>query len=239
MNSPASQSSSANGKGPSHPALLDWLAREFMKHQWSMKELHRLILTSRTYRMSSTADEKDLKIDPDNIYLWRMPSKRMEAELVRDNLLYIGGNLDLTMGGPEIDQKLGLISKRRSVYLRTAAEKEVEFLKLFDNASVTECYMRKPSVMPQQALALANSELALNQASVIAKKLGATEDPKAFIELAYRTVLARAPKVEEVQLSREFLMGTGKEAKLDGIASVSTKGKATADTRARDLVLVL
>jgi len=140
----------ANGKAPSHPALLDWLAGEFMKHQWSMKELHRLILTSRTYQMSSTADEKDLKIDPDNIYLWRMPSKRMEAELVRDNLLYIGGNLDLTMGGPEIDQKLGLISKRRSVYLRTAAEKEVEFLKLFDNASVTECYMRKPSVMPNR-----------------------------------------------------------------------------------------
>jgi hypothetical protein len=101
--------------------------------------------------------------------------------------------------------------------------------------------MRKPSVMPQQALALANSELALNQASVIAKKLRATEDPTAFIELAYRTVLARAPKAEEVQLCREFLMGTGKEAKLDGIASVSTKGKAaaTADTRARDLVLVL
>jgi len=83
----------------------------------------------------------------------------------------------------------------------------------------------------------------LNQASVIAKKLGASEDPNAFIELAYRTILARAPKVEEVQLCREFLKATGREAKLDGILSVSSgsKGKAagSGDTRARDLVLVL
>jgi len=130
----------ANGRPPSHPALLDWLAAELMANNWSMKEIHKLIVMSSTYRMASTPDEANTKIDPDNVYLWRMPSRRMEAELVRDNLLYLGGNLDLTMGGPEIDHKLGLTSKRRSVYLRTAAEKEVEFLKLFDNASVTECY---------------------------------------------------------------------------------------------------
>ena len=120
-----------NGRPPSHPQLLDWLAAEFMAQHWSMKAMHRLIVTSSTYRMASTLDEADAKIDPDNIYLWRMNSRRMEAEAVRDNLLYVAGDLDPARGGPDIDQNLGLTSKRRSLYLRIAAEKEVEFLKIF------------------------------------------------------------------------------------------------------------
>jgi len=241
----------ANGRPPSHPALLDWLAAEFMANNWSMKEMHRLIVTSSTYRMASTPNDANTKIDPDNVYLWRMPSRRMEAELVRDNLLYIGGNLDPAMGGPEIDHKLGLTSKRRSVYLRTAAEKEVEFLKLFDNASVTECYMRKPSVMPQQALALANSELALNQAQILSERLlhEAGSDSERFIELAFARILARPPKPEEAGLCREFLLkGTKKMAGASGmvVVPVSTAGSKAAGMpptldakRARDLVLVL
>ena len=79
---------------------------------------------------------------------------------MRDNLLHVSGTLDSTFGGPEIDHNLGLVSNRRSLYLRTANEKEVEFLKIFDGPSVSECYQRRPSVIPQQALVLANSELA-------------------------------------------------------------------------------
>jgi len=236
----------ANGRPPSHPALLDWLAAELMARGWKMKELHRLIVTSSTYRMSSTPDAADLKIDPDNVYFWRMPSKRMEAELVRDNLLYIGGNLDLSMGGPEIDHNLGLTSKRRSVYLRTAAEKEVEFLKLFDNASVTECYMRKPSVMPQQALALANSDLAIKEATILAEKFQQVvgNDPDAFIKLACRTILARDSKPEETQLCREFLQKPAHEQQEPShgtikISTSSRSGGAFSSTRARDLILVL
>jgi hypothetical protein len=234
----------ANGRPPSHPALLDWLAAEFMANKWSMKELHRLIVTSATYRMVSTRDEADAKIDPDNIYLWRMPSRRMEAELVRDNLLYLAGNLDPAMGGPDIDQTLGLVSKRRSIYLRTAAEKEVEFLKIFDNASVMECYLRKPSVMPQQALALANSELALNQAQVLATKLLAqsSDDSEKFITLAFAQILARPPKAEEARFCREFLANPTKVVSAEkvppairvSVASARIDGK-----RARDLILVL
>jgi hypothetical protein len=88
------------GARPSHPALLDWLAAELMDGDWKMKSLHRLIVTSSTYRMASTPDPACASVDPDNIYLWRMPTRRMEAELVRDNLLYVAGTLDLTMGGP-------------------------------------------------------------------------------------------------------------------------------------------
>jgi hypothetical protein len=241
-----------NGKAPSHPQLLDWLASELMNPEfrmkndkgksksqnpnvaaplsnrdsdlgipsslgirhssfspWSMKHLHRLIVTSSTYRMASTPDEPNTKIDPDNTYLWRMNSRRMEAEVVRDNLLYVGGSLDGAMGGPDIDHKLGLKSKRRSIYLRQAAEKEVEFLKIFDGPAVTECYVRRPTVVPQQALALANSEITLNEARSLAKKVSAetSNDDEAFARRAFERVLARHPTPEELKLCHDFLQG--------------------------------
>ncbi len=169
--------------------------------------MHRLIATSRTYRMGSTPDETDARLDPDNVYLWRMNSRRMEAELVRDNLLYVSGDLDSTMGGPEIDQKEGLTSKRRSLYLRNAAEKEVEFLKIFDGPSVTECYQRHPTVAPQQALALANSDLTQFQARWLAKTIPAEagENDERFIAAAFQRILARAPTANEVETCRNFL----------------------------------
>jgi hypothetical protein len=207
----------ANGRPPTHPQLLDWLAAHFMEEGWRMKALHRLIVTSRAYRMASTPCEANARIDQDNLYLWRMPSRRLEAELVRDNLLWCSGNLDPTLGGPEIDHKLGLTSKRRSLYLRIAAEKEVEFLKIFDGPSVTECYERKPTVMPQQALALANSELALGQARELARHLASepavraatsvreAKADEAFVQAAFRRILARAATAEEVRLCLDFL----------------------------------
>ena len=199
-----------NGRPPSHPQLLDWLASEFVARGWSMKATHRLLVTSSTYRMSSTPDEVSAKVDQDNFFLWRMNSRRLEAEAVRDNLLFVCGSLDLAMGGPEIDHNLGLTSKRRSLYLRLAAEKEVEFLKIFDGPAVTECYERRPSVMPQQALALANSELALAEARKLAKQL-ATDDGEAFVRAAFTQVLARLPTAEETRLGRDFLAGGAKD----------------------------
>jgi hypothetical protein len=172
-----------------------------------MKHLHRVIVTSSAYRMASTPDEHDTKIDPDNIYLWRMNSRRMEAEVVRDNLLYIAGSLDSSRGGPDIDHMLGLKSKRRSIYLRQAAEKEVEFLKIFDGPAVTECYVRRPTVVPQQALALANSEMTVNEAVALTEKLSAKagEDGETFARSAFERILARHPKPAELKLCRDFL----------------------------------
>ena len=203
-----------NGRPPSHPQLLDWLAGEFTAQGWSMKAMHRLMVTSSTYRQASTPDEANAKLDPDNIYLWRMNSRRLEAEAVRDNLLYVSGGLDLSRGGPDIDHKLGLTSKRRSLYLRLAAEKEVEFLKIFDGPSVTESYERKPSVVPQQALALANSELALAQARLLARDLssGTGGNPARFASLAFRRILARRPSQDEVRLCADFLSRKTKRA---------------------------
>ena len=197
-----------SGQPPSHPQLLDWLAAEFMAGGWSMRHLHRLIVTSSTYRMASTSEAGNAAIDPDNVYLWKMNSRRLEAESIRDNVLYAAGNLDPAMGGPDIDHKLGLTSKRRSLYLRVAAEKEVEFLKIFDGPSITECYQRRPSVMPQQALALGNSDLAFAQARTLAKSLVESSANDAFAAAVFERVLARHPRSDELKLCVDFLNGS-------------------------------
>jgi len=131
----------------------------------------------------------------------------MEAELVRDNLLYVSGSLDLTQGGPDIDHLQGLTSKRRSLYFRCAAEKEMEFLKIFDGPSVNDCYQRRPTVMPQQSLALVNSELTLAQSKVLAAYLGkaAGQDDEAFLRDAFQRILARPPTKDEVTACLAFL----------------------------------
>ncbi|HMJ89812.1 MAG TPA: DUF1553 domain-containing protein, partial [Candidatus Acidoferrum sp.] len=173
---------------------------------WSMKHLHRLILTSSTYRMASTPDEANAKLDPDNVYLWRMNSRRMEAELVRDNLLHVAGELDSAMGGPDIDHMQGLKSNRRSIYLRQAAEKEVEFLKIFDGPTVTECYVRRPTVVPQQALAMSNNELTSRMAKALATTLASKgDDADAFARAAFEQILARHPRPDELKLCRDFI----------------------------------
>ncbi|HEV3021724.1 MAG TPA: DUF1553 domain-containing protein, partial [Pirellulales bacterium] len=203
-----------NGRAPTHPALLDWLAAELMESShglktqpWSMKHLHRLIVTSATYRMSSTPDAANLALDPDNHYFWRMPPKRMEAEAVRDGVLYVCGELDPLMGGADLDYQQGLAIKRRSIYFRHAQEKQMEFLKMFDCAAVTECYERKESVVPQQALALANSELSLVQSRLLARKLAAEcgSDPAAFVAAAFEQVLSRPVRPDEREICVEFI----------------------------------
>jgi hypothetical protein len=198
-----------NGREPTHPALLDWMAAELMEQQWSMKKLHKLIVMSTTYRMSSRADTANATIDPDNRFLWGMPTRRMEGELVRDNLLHISGRLDRTMGGPDIDNKLAQKSVRRSVYLRHAHEKLVEFVQIFDGPSVSECYMRDTSVKPHQALALANSPLTVEGSRKLVVSLHKKTDgrPERFIEEAYLTILGRKPLQEEAALCRNFLGG--------------------------------
>ena len=194
-----------NGKPPTHPALLDWLAVELVEHGWSMKHVHRLIVTSATYRMDcgdGPDGERNRSIDPDNRYFWRAPVRRMEAELVRDAVLLVAGRLDLTLGGPELDHAAGLTTSRRSLYYRHAHEKLMTFLRLFDAASPNECYRRQHSVVPQQALALANSPLALTESRVLAGKLKSEAD---FVTAAFEQVLSRPPTDAERATCEAFL----------------------------------
>jgi hypothetical protein len=252
-----------NGSPPTHPQLLDWLASEFMSRDappsppklggaggatpaqpWQMKAMHRLVVTSATYRMASTPEPAALKKDPDNRLYWRMNSRRMDAEIVRDNVLYVAGQLDATLGGPDIDQNLGLSVKRRSLYFRHAAEKEMVFLTLFDGPSPVECYRRKETIIPQQALALANSELTLTQARLLARSLNEKSGPDAarFVGMAFERVLARPATAAETAECVRFLTSQPKLFEGKTVAA-STDGKQPAadpTQRAReDLVMVL
>jgi hypothetical protein len=223
-----------NGRPPSHAALLDWLAAEFMKPStakaapWSMKHLHRLIVTSATYRQASTPDAANAALDRDNRYLWHFSPHRLEAEAVRDALLFVAGRLDLAMSGPDIDQHQGLTVFRRSLYFRSAAEKQVEFLKLFDAAAVTECYQRKESIIPQQALALANSELTIRLGRLLARDLAkAHAEPSAFVIAAFERVLSRPPSQTEIAECISYLNEQAKSLPASK-AALDAEGRAPA-----------
>jgi len=192
-----------NGKSPTHPALLDWLAAELMSNSWQMKHLHKLIVLSATYRMSSRSDPAALRQDPDNQYYWRMNSRRMEAEVVRDAALYLSGQIDLTLGGPEIYQQLGETTFRRSLYFRNTPNEKMEFLEIFDVADPNSCYRRKESIVPHQALAKMNSALMQNSARHLASQLSG--DDKTFIKAGFETVLNRAPTQKEFKRCEQFL----------------------------------
>ncbi|MFN7932474.1 MAG: DUF1553 domain-containing protein [Bryobacteraceae bacterium] len=196
-----------NGRKPAMPELLDYLAVELMDSNWSMKRLHRLILTSAAYRRRSTAGTADTNpSDPDNIYLWRMNPRRMESEAVRDSLLAVAGTLDPQMGGPELDGTKALELKRRSIYIEHTPDVPVPFLKIFDQANPAECYQREESVVPHQALALANSELSRQQAALLTKRLkDEGQNSTQFVRAAFETVLGRLPSAEEQKSSLAFL----------------------------------
>jgi mono/diheme cytochrome c family protein len=195
-----------NGRPPSHPALLDWLAAEFVESGWNVKRLHRLILTSRAYRMSSTLPgpqgESARKRDPDNVYLWRMNPRPLEAEAVRDAILATAGMLDGAMGGPEIVDDEHGVGRRRAIYFRHAPEKTSVFLSTMDGPSPTECYRRPTTVVPQQAMALANSKLTAVAAENVAGDLKHSKDA---VGEAFHRLLGRSPTDGERKASQEFL----------------------------------
>lgn len=203
-----------NGRRPSHPELLDWLASELVAKQWSLKQIHRQLVTSAAYAMSSTegdSDSDNLKRDRDNHFLWRMNSHRLESEVVRDSVLYVAGELDLTFGGPELPETAGLDSHRRSLYFRSTPNEKMQFLELFDQANPNECYRRQESVVPQQSLALFNSSLSLDMARKLAKALaqshsvtGSAEDFDRFVAAGYEQILSRAPTETESAACRRF-----------------------------------
>jgi hypothetical protein len=200
-----------NSAPPTHPALLDWLAAEFVQptsgQPWSIKHLHRLIVTSHTYRQQSLAAPSAQQADPDNRYWSHAPTQRMQAEVVRDSVLHLAGDLDPTLGGPDIDHNQGLTVFRRSLYFRHAAEKQMPFLKLFDAAAVTECYERKASIIPQQALALANSELVIDCARRLTRRISQQSfaEERAFAAAAFEQVLARPATSAELDECVKFL----------------------------------
>ena len=206
-----------SGKKPTHPQLLDWLAVELMENDWSMKHIHRLIVTSNTYRLSSrpgSDDHPNFDIDKDNTYWWKFDRRRLEAETVRDSLLHVSGQLDATLGGQDLDPLQEATTRRRSIYYTVYPEAGgmMRFMTLFDAPDPCDCYRRTQSIVPQQALAMSNSALALNQGRELEERLSASiakDNPNTngdeFIMAAFEQILCRAAAGQEIKACNEFL----------------------------------
>jgi hypothetical protein len=194
------------GVVPVNRELIDWLAAELIESGWSMKHLHRLIVSSSAYRMSSSSAgvEMNAEKDPDNLYLWRRNSIRLEGEAIRDSMLSLAGTLDQTMGGPPVPTDKQDESKRRSLYFFHSNNERNLLLTTFDGANVRECYRREQSIVPQQALALSNGKLALDASDLIARRFSDTDD-ESFIKQAMLNLLAIDPSSKEIAACREAL----------------------------------
>ena len=197
------------GREPTHEEMLNWLAAGFMESGWSLKSLHRLIMTSATYQMSSRFDARAFAVDSDNELLWRMNPRRMDVESWRDSLLAVTRELDLEMGGPPVDDITG--SRRRTLYAKVSRNGDQsgsdQFLRLFDfpimRATVPE---RGTSIVPQQFLFLMNSPFMVDRAKALSKRLeNDSDDDSVRIGRAYRLLFGRSPSDEETRLGLRFL----------------------------------
>jgi hypothetical protein len=207
------------GSAPTHPELLDWLASRFIESGWSIKSLHRLVMSSQAYRRSSGQSEACAAVDPGNSLLWRFSRRRLDAEEIRDSLLVVSGRLDSnpgeghpfpavnTWGFSQHNPFMSIYeSTKRSVYLMTPRLGRHPFLALFDgadaNASTPD---RAVTTVPTQALFWMNAPLLHEESQAFARRLLGESDAKACIELAYRTALARRPDEAEIAACRSFV----------------------------------
>ena len=208
---------------PSHPALLDWLASEFVSSGYSMKHMHRLIVTSEAYRMASDAgpaSAESLAIDPGNVYLWRFPLKRLEAEVIWDSIHSAADHLDLKVGGPSFIPSDDTTKQRRGVYIRRgySASRDVtpNFLQTFDVDDGREpCPIRTQTVTAPQALFLMNSPEVEKASILFADRVLETTDGdlNKAVELAYRLTVSRRPTDTETSMAMDYLEGNSKRLK--------------------------
>lgn len=219
----------SQGEWPSHPQLLDWLAREFVESGWNIKHMHKLILTSATYRQDSTILPEHLRLDPENRKLASFPRIRLEAEAIRDLTLFAGGLLDPTIGGESVypyqppglweqlafqgtrkwEQSKGVKNYRRGLYVYWRRSVPYASFVTFDAPSRETCTVQRPRTnTPLQALVLMNDPVYIEAARSLGQRVlsegGATLEDK--IRFACQTVLARLPlPLELSQLRQAYL----------------------------------
>ncbi|MCH7728872.1 MAG: DUF1553 domain-containing protein [Planctomycetes bacterium] len=231
------------GARPTHPELLDWLAVEFSQSGWSIKRMHRLIMTSATYRQSSQVTADHERLDLDNRLLSRMPLKRMEAEVLRDTLLAISGRLNPKPFGPAdpVEARAdGLVTTveqsggwRRSVYVLKRRTQRLTILDSFDRPRMApNCISRRESTVAPQALYLLNNkmihELSKSFAERVIRESG--DDPQRQIEAAYLLALNRGPSPQEKALATDRLQRLAKVWKLQ----LAKQGDGNADRVQRE-----
>jgi mono/diheme cytochrome c family protein len=194
----------AQGDRPAEPELLDYLASEFVKNGWSIKKLQRTIMLSAEYQLSAAPSEKAMAVDPDNRLLWRFSRQRLDAEALRDDLLFVAGRLDVKEGG--LAQKVGKDNVRRTVYCFVSRRKTEPDLALFDfpNPNNTS-EQRNATNVPPQRLYFMNNAWVIDQAKALAGRLSG--DDAARIDQAYRILFQRLPTAPEKKLGLEFVRG--------------------------------
>lgn len=212
------------GAPPSNPQLLDWLATEFTQKGWSMKTLHRLIMTSTAYRQNSRIIPERQAQDPDGSLLSRFPMRRLDSDAIRDSILAVSGRLDPQTFGPPVPIKvmpdgevIGDPSKkteRRTIYLTNRRTRPVSMLETFDAPFLNpNCVKRAQSVVASQALQLMNSDMVRESSRFMAGRIidKAGQDRKAQIEAVYFAALARRPSPEELRASEAALVAMNSE----------------------------
>lgn len=207
------------GSAPSHPQLLDWLAREFVESGWSMKHLHRLMMTSSSYRQQSVNDDgpqaQAKHVDPDNRLIWQQHLRRVDAESLRDALLSVSGLLDESMFGnsipvarrPDGDVTIadGQNDHRRSIYVQILRGNPLTMLHAFDQPVMeTNCTRRNQSTVSTQALTLLNSDTAIQYAAAFADR-ALREAPESPSRFAFLAAFSREANDDEVQECETFV----------------------------------
>lgn len=240
----AASSSDFGGLGelPTHPELIDWLASELVRQGWSLKAMHRLIMNSRAYRMSSAPNAANLAQDPENKLFWRFNMRRLTAEELRDSILAVSGNLNPASGGewvypPLPKEVLATASRpgaqwpisprtedhfRRSVYIHVKRSLRHQMLADFDQADTdSTCAVRFATTVPTQALAMLNSEFVNQQAAILAKYLQkAGAKPEDQVKSGLALALQREPKADEVTQCINFIQEIKTRAGLDDQAAL-------------------
>jgi mono/diheme cytochrome c family protein len=192
------------GERPTNPALLDHLARVFLEHGMSVKWLHREIMRSAVYQLSSDHSAANAEKDAGNRLYWRANRNRMTAEQVRDSMLFVSGSLDERMGGPSVP--LSPSFDRRTVYGKVSRYRLDEYLQLFDFPSASQSAEKRfTTTVPLQRLFLMNSDFVQQQGERLARRVASAGDTSARIQAAYRLVYGRAATDAEVQAGLEFL----------------------------------
>lgn len=216
------------GSAPSHPALLDWLAVDFVKHGWSLKRLHRKIALSHTFRQSSRPRKAALLVDAESRLLWRYPPRRLEAEAIRDSILSVSGKLNLKMGGAGFDffnQRGGLSDYkakesfdesgwRRMIYAHKIRMQSVDIFGSFDCPDAGQMKPKRTrSITPIQSLGLLNSPFVNRQAAFFAERVRGEvgEEPADQVNLAFELIFSRSPRKNEMQRMTELATNHGFE----------------------------
>ena len=216
-----------NGGRPSHPHLLDWLANQLVTHRWSLKHIHRLILSSATYQQSSHLRPEAARRDSLNRLLWRRSPQRLQSEVLRDSLLAVSGSLNRSLGGPgfydfstyvnnsqfyELLDPVGVSFDRRSLYRTLVRSGRNPFLDAFDCPDPsTKTPRRAVTTTPQQALSLLNNSFAFRMADRLATRAAVESGPGrvAQVRRTFRICFARDPSASELQEAQRFVARHG------------------------------